>query len=174
MRNEKDGFTLVELLIVIVIIVILMGLLLSVLPGAISSAKEASAKSIIQGLSVALGEYYNFYSTYPPDDGTAPSSAKSANLVTYLSSPSTHQKPFYTFNEGSTNAAGIISPVSSSDYFRYRNNFIRTPKVNHIGGVDGMANKYGYDIWCLNSQGLATPPDYNSDSDFTAKTVHNW
>lgn len=181
-KKNRAGFTLVELLIVIVIICILMAMILAVLPGILCSARETAAKAMIDGLSVALGEYYNVYSTYPPDEGPSPylppailppASAHSKGLYIYLSQPNLQRIPFYDFKVGTADATnGVKSPISDTNYFAYRNNYIRTDSTKY---PYNKANKYRFDLWVLNCDGVAAGTiNYSDFPDFSAKTINNW
>ncbi len=67
-KNNKDGFTLVELLIVIVIIMILIGLLMPALYGAKKQAKLKQAKVECIGVATAIIGYHADYRKWPVPD----------------------------------------------------------------------------------------------------------
>lgn len=66
---KKQGFTLVELLVVITIVAILVGITLTNLAGARSRARDAQLKSTLFQIKNALRLYYNDYQSYPADTG---------------------------------------------------------------------------------------------------------
>jgi len=63
---RRQGFTMIELLVVIIIIAILVGLLLPAIQGAIRAAKNAAVSAEISQLSTALENFKNRYGGYPP------------------------------------------------------------------------------------------------------------
>lgn len=63
--KKENGFTLIELLIVITIIGILMTLIMPNLSAAQDKAKEASVKSVMHTLQLALESYNIDEGTYP-------------------------------------------------------------------------------------------------------------
>ena len=65
---RRDGFTLVELMVVIVIIIILMGLLTPVLVGVMANAREARITSEIAAMEGAIKAYKERYGQFPPSD----------------------------------------------------------------------------------------------------------
>ena len=65
MNNNKDGFSLMELLVVIVIISILVGLLSPILLTARESARRARAKTELRELERACMVYKQTYDSYP-------------------------------------------------------------------------------------------------------------
>jgi len=68
---KNQGFTLIEILLVIVIIGILMGLLMPAINGAIKKAKVAQAKTGAVGLAAACKAYYTEYGKWPVNTAVA-------------------------------------------------------------------------------------------------------
>ncbi len=64
---SNQGFTLVELLIVIGIIVVLMGLLVAVGSGLRQRAKEKKTEALLKRIELALANYHSSMGEYPPD-----------------------------------------------------------------------------------------------------------
>jgi prepilin-type N-terminal cleavage/methylation domain-containing protein len=62
---KKNGFTLIEILIVISIIAVILGLTSANLLGARGRARDAKVKAEMKELKNALRLYYNDYQTYP-------------------------------------------------------------------------------------------------------------
>src|SRR3989304_7925641 len=66
--NNKKGFTLIELIVVISIIGVLSTLIINNLNDARSRARDTKRKQELSGLKIALRLYYNDYQTYPAAD----------------------------------------------------------------------------------------------------------
>ena len=66
MKRPRKGFTLIELLVVIAIIAILIALLLPAVQQAREAARRSSCKNNMKQLGVALHNYHDVHSTFPP------------------------------------------------------------------------------------------------------------
>lgn len=66
MKNRREAFTLIEMLVVIAVIAILAGLAFKMMQIAKRNADRASTIAKIERLSHALNEYKAEYGTYPP------------------------------------------------------------------------------------------------------------
>lgn len=65
------AFTLVELLVVMGIIVILLSILLPAIQVARSAASRAATLSLIEGIEIAMGQYYSDFADLPEDGNIA-------------------------------------------------------------------------------------------------------
>jgi general secretion pathway protein G len=64
--KRQNGFTLIELMIVMMIITVLAGIGLAVYGNSVQSAKEATLRSDLHGLREAIDQYYADKNRYPP------------------------------------------------------------------------------------------------------------
>lgn len=71
-KQFNNGFTLVELLVVISIIAVIIAITMSNLLGARGRARDSVRKSNLSELKNALRLYYNDYQSYPPASTNAP------------------------------------------------------------------------------------------------------
>ncbi len=85
--TSRDGFTLVEILVVIAIIGVLVGLAVPALGIAFRSVKQRAISMECQTLANAIEQYRNKYDEYPPDG------ADSALLVRHLKKAFQHIAP---------------------------------------------------------------------------------
>jgi len=65
-KRKKHGFTLIELLVVIAIIAILIALLLPAVQQAREAARRSSCKNNMKQLGLALHNYHDTHSIFPP------------------------------------------------------------------------------------------------------------
>ncbi len=73
--SRRQGFTLVELLIVITIIGVLAGIAMPVFSQVTKNAKKTQTRMLCNGLVVSIKSYYTEYSRYPSPPGGAASEA---------------------------------------------------------------------------------------------------
>ncbi|QDV49840.1 DUF1559 domain-containing protein [Gimesia fumaroli] len=65
-RKQRQAFTLIELLVVIAIIAILIALLLPAVQQAREAARRSSCKNNMKQLGIALHNYHEIHSVFPP------------------------------------------------------------------------------------------------------------
>ncbi len=102
--RRAQGFTLIEMLVVIAIIGVLAGLLIPVLSGFVGTGERAEAQAVIAALKLGIEAYVNDFDDFPPntlaDLGVSANGLNAGNeaLVACLA---TQQKggPYYEFRE---------------------------------------------------------------------------
>ncbi len=63
---KKNGFTLIEMLVVVVVIAILAGLVFKMLGAGGTSSDKAKARRLVESMANAVEEYRSEYGRYPP------------------------------------------------------------------------------------------------------------
>lgn len=122
---SRDGFTVVELLIVITIIVILTSLVISTAGYAQKKGARSRAEAEIAAVGAAL-------ESYKADNGDYPAGSSSLALVTNLMPSS--GKVYFEFKTNFTNSSGWLDPFGNAYCYRY----------------PGLSNQSGsnfFDLW---------------------------
>ena len=68
MRTQKQGFTLVEILVVVAIIGLLVSVLAVAVLGPLAKADKAKCEAVIRGLQANIESFQARWATYPPGD----------------------------------------------------------------------------------------------------------
>ncbi|MEX2605804.1 MAG: prepilin-type N-terminal cleavage/methylation domain-containing protein [Kiritimatiellia bacterium] len=139
-HKHKQGFSLIELLVVMAIIAILMGIVIGISGGVTSGAAEAQAKAQMSDLMMEFDKYKADKGSYPPSEpansprppfviGTGPGSFAEWYEDKY---PDT----VFTITEGSPEK--LIDPWGNEYYYEYR---LSNPHVYLLGtwGTDGRS-----------------------------------
>lgn len=131
-RNNQQGFTIIELLVVIVVIAILVALTLPNLFSAQTRARDTQRKNDLKNVKTQLETYYNDNNSYPTD----------ANWDTALESgyidavPEDPQGGAYTYV--ATDAAGV-SPCAAEPCSSYTLT-ATLENENDVDTADGSAD----------------------------------
>jgi type IV pilus assembly protein PilA len=114
MRNKQNGFSLIELLIVVAIILIIAAIAIPNLLRAKIAANEASAVGSLRTINTASVEYSTTYGGYEttlvslggPAGGTA--AATSAELIDAVLASGTKSGYTFTYTTGATDSNGNV------------------------------------------------------------------
>ena len=101
--TSQRGFTLIELLVVIAIIAILIALLLPAVQQAREAARRSNCKNNLKQIGLALHNYHETFSIFPPGYVGTGASAQNPNLIAW----STMILPFI-------DQANLYNQISSS------------------------------------------------------------
>src|SRR5208337_4514324 len=85
-RNKQDGFTLIEIMVVIMILGLLATIVVQSLRGAVDKAKRTKAQADLAEVKTALDRYYLDNGRYPSTD---------QGLVTLAAPPPTSSLVYY-------------------------------------------------------------------------------
>ena len=165
-RIRRDGFTLIELLVVIAIIAILIALLLPAVQQAREAARRVSCKSRMKQIGLALHNYHDSNSVFPPGWVAVPNNGSMTNRNNYFGwgtfiLPQLEQKNLYEgfdFNldldeGGNRSLASTPLPIYRCPSDTYEQTY-----VAHSSGTELAVSNYpglGGRIVCeLNDSGL--------------------
>ncbi len=87
--RRTQGFTLIEMLMVVIVISVLVGMVFPVIQGAIRNAERAGAKEEVKRLEAGIKLYRSLYDTYPGQAGAAEAvvdTSSDATLIPALTS----------------------------------------------------------------------------------------
>ncbi|MBQ7220308.1 MAG: type II secretion system protein [Synergistaceae bacterium] len=112
---KREGFTLVELLIVIVVIGILSAMMMLSSTEAVSSARASNIVSNLRNLkTAALAFYVDHVDSYDKDDVSDDISSKSTEIMNYMSSGAQQVGSEYAFSGDKSGTWAVICTVSDT------------------------------------------------------------
>lgn len=117
-KNNKKGFTLVELLVVISIIGVLAAVIIAGVSGARAKSRDAKRVADLQNIQLALQFYYDKYGTFVVA-GTGWSGGGSGWMAFEGSAPYTMAVTRGLYNEGFLPVPIIEDPKVSPSYMIY-------------------------------------------------------
>ena len=118
MKKAKQGFTLIELMIVVAIIGILAAIAIPKFADLINKSKEGATKGALSSVRSALQVYYGDNEGWFPADNLAilTAGAKYINAIPVAKLPGNgHADASTVFAFSSTTAAGVFQPGASAD-----------------------------------------------------------
>ncbi|MBW6441749.1 type II secretion system GspH family protein [Patescibacteria group bacterium] len=159
-QNKKNGFTLVEMILVVVIIGILAGIVINIINIPRTQARSRDSRRIgdVKRIQVALESYFSTYRSYPSSGGSWMPSATlyTTNLTGYISdmpkdprggvaenncflSPS--NLDYYYYSDGS---AYILGATMETDTYAEGSNCIQADVPNCGSIISCNSNSHCY------------------------------
>ncbi len=161
---KRDGFTLVEILVILSVIALLVAITIAVLPGILGNVAKARATTEIRAMETALESYKTEVGTYPPGD------ASSYNPSLYISAATS----LFTNLCGRSSFA---APLTGKSYMEFKRNqlgtlgtfsYVQDPYGNAYGYcLNGPMNPGSFDLW-------STAGKIDNAASSTNQWITNW
>jgi len=137
--RRRDGFTLVELLVVMGVIMVLLGILFPVYSSIRRSQKVERTKAAVQAVASGVEAYQNDYGVYPPAEFVSePVNRGNRSLVTLLNAKGGRSAPYLPsayYERGE-----IVGPLLVDEWerpFIYFDTSVMREDISHDYGIAG-------------------------------------
>ena len=184
----NQAFTLIELLVVIAIIAILIAILLPAVQQAREAARRNSCKNNLKQIGLALHNYLETHSTFPPafcvanpvNSGTGGQWSIHARIMPFIEQANTYAQINLELGYESPLQTIKIAPVKMPVYVCPSDIFDKT-RLNSAGVAEHYPTSYGYNagtwfVWSNSSfkqgDGAFAPNSKFGDRDFTDGTAN--
>lgn len=137
MKKKRDGFTLVEMLVVITIISLLMGLIVVLIKGAGERARNTKTHSVIRTMDMACASYQVDFKVWPSDT-TFPGGG-SKNLHHHLGRP-------YNIASSYNNDGTPASIINKKPYMDFPKDWLKTPSADPVTSPSAVVDAWLNDI----------------------------
>ncbi|MEI6561314.1 MAG: type II secretion system protein GspG [Verrucomicrobiota bacterium] len=179
--TKADGFTLVEILVVISIITVLAGLAVSAMSGAQNSAARNRARAEISALSLAIESYKTDNGDYPRDTNTTDAlDATQATSGGALISNGAYMPSSVTLYSALSGDSSLLGTATAKVYFPFRPNMLypkvpagtaRTAATKVQAIIDPFRNCYGYSTIGSGTAAVTGTVGYNPTFDLWSTAI---
>ncbi|NCY22630.1 type II secretion system protein [bacterium] len=163
--KQKNGFTLVEILVVVSIIGLLLGLSFPAVTGAIQTGKKTEVAAVAESIKTAISAFYAEYSSYPTNTSGQIFTNTDANFLTALGTNGTNFGnsrgiSFLEIPIKFTNQNGIVTPKGFYAGNR-QSNFMISIDLQQAGTVTNRVGSSNYVVPASISVWVTDPKNPN-------------
>ena len=149
-RQNKRGFTLIEMLLVITIIAILVALLFPAIKQALLRAEIAKAKTTVLSIATAFKAFNSQYGYWPTTATTTPQKMNTSFFTS--AAGNSLGITFLDYSQKDVDASGnILDPWKQPYYFSCDTSYNNTVTTNCGSGGGSMAG--GVAVWSIGPDG---------------------